>query len=96
MQQPFADRTTIEQALARVARDGGFSEEAVATLWKSMVHGRGAMAQFNHPELGGDGQWMRFGMAMVGDRFNLTLASRVGALGDRLALLHGDLYESVR
>jgi hypothetical protein len=38
-----------------------------------MVHGRGAMAQFNPPELGGDGQWMRFGMAMVGDRFNLTL-----------------------
>jgi hypothetical protein len=38
------------------------------------------MAQFNHPEFGGSGQWMRGGMTMVGDMFNNYLKGRVDSL----------------
>ena len=38
------------------------------------------MAQFNCPELGGSGQWMSGGMAMVGDMFNHGLKNTVDNL----------------
>ena len=38
------------------------------------------MAQFGHPDLGGNGQWMRNGMIMVGDMFNHALKAKVDAL----------------
>jgi len=45
------------------------------------VHnGNGSMAQFNHPEFGGCGQWMSGGMTMVSDLFNHQLKSRVDNL----------------
>ena len=43
------------------------------------------MAQFNHPELGGVGQWSQGGMTMVGDMFNHGLKHRVDALCSELA-----------
>ena len=43
------------------------------------------MAQFNHPDLGGMGQWSQGGMTQVGDMFNQTLKERVGALCSTLA-----------
>ncbi len=41
--------------------------------------GNGKMAQFNHPEYGGTGQWMP-GMTMVGDMFNAAMKGRVEGL----------------
>ena len=38
------------------------------------------MAQFYHPELGGNGQWMRGGMTMVGDMFNYGLQGTVSGI----------------
>jgi len=43
------------------------------------------MAQFNHPELGGMGQWATGGMIMIGDMFNHALKARVDALCNDLA-----------
>jgi hypothetical protein len=45
------------------------------------------MAQFNHPEFGGSGQWMRGGMIMLGDMFNNSLKNSVGGLCQELAHL---------
>ena len=42
------------------------------------------MAQFNHPELGGMGQWST-GMLMIGDMSNSALKARVLALCDELS-----------
>jgi hypothetical protein len=60
-----------------VAKSTGLSEPAVSALFDALVRGNGTMAQFNHPDLGGLGQWMRGGMVMVGDMFNHALAARV-------------------
>lgn len=46
----------------------------------AVLNGNGGMAQFNHFEFGGSGQWMRGGMTMVGDMFNNYLKGRVDAL----------------
>ena len=43
------------------------------------------MAQFNCPELGGGGQWMRGGMTMVGDMFNYGLKNTVDNLCNDIA-----------
>lgn len=43
------------------------------------------MAQFNHPEFGGCGQWMRGGMTMVSDLFNHSLRYRVDCICNEIA-----------
>jgi Short C-terminal domain len=63
----------------------GFSAEAAASLVRSLIAGRGSMAQFDHPELGGRGQWVQGGMIMIGDMFNHALKARVEALCAGLA-----------
>lgn len=72
------------EAIVELAQKYGVSEEAVLVLWQALVRGRGTMAQFNHPELGGRGQWMP-GMIMIGDMFNDALKAKVGALCGELA-----------
>jgi hypothetical protein len=57
------------------------------TLLQSLVNGNGTMAQFNHPELGGGGQWMRGGMTIVGDMFNHGLKAKVEGLCSELSQL---------
>jgi hypothetical protein len=42
----------------------------VRTLLFAVSAGGGTLAQFDHAELGGSGQWMSGGMTMVGDMFN--------------------------
>ena len=50
------------------------------------VHnGGGTMAQFNHPEFGGAGQWMMGGMTMVSDLFNHSLKNSVNHLCSDIA-----------
>jgi hypothetical protein len=68
------------RAVEDVARRMGFSPDAVTSMLFSIVAGRGGMAQFNHPEFGGSGQWMSGGAIMISDMFNNVLKARVGAL----------------
>jgi hypothetical protein len=51
------------------------------------MHGHGTMAQFDHPDLGGRGQWMPGGMVIVGDMFNQALKAIVDGLCTELAAL---------
>ena len=75
------------QALADIAGRHGTSPEAAEHVLMALVAGHGTQAQFNHPELGGMGQWSLGGMTMVGDMFNNGLKARVDALCSDLALL---------
>ncbi len=61
------------------------SQAAVVHMLIAVNNGGGTMAQFNCPELGGGGQWMRGGMTMVGDMFNHGLKMTVNNLCNELA-----------
>ncbi|MDF1872269.1 SHOCT domain-containing protein [Vannielia sp.] len=67
-------------ALSDVASRHGVSTDAAETLLSALVQGQGTQAQFNHPDLGGMGQWSQGGMTMVGDMFNNGLKATVDAL----------------
>jgi hypothetical protein len=75
------------QQLQGIAQRYGVSTEAAESLLDSVQRGGGSMAQFNHPELGGYGQWMRGGMTMVGDMFNHGLKATVDGLCNELSRL---------
>ena len=68
-----------------VAKRHGVSLDAALALLGALAQGNGQQAQFNHPELGGMGQWSQGGMIMVGDMFNHGLKARVDALCNELA-----------
>ena len=70
-----------------IAARHGVSPDAALALLRAIAVGKGVMAQFDHPELGGMGQWLRSGMVMVGDMFDTGLKLRVGALCSELAAL---------
>jgi hypothetical protein len=57
------------------------------SMLESVIRGNGSMAQFNHPEFGGSGQWMQGGMTMVSDMFNNYLRGRVDGLCSELSRL---------
>ena len=76
-----------QQAVNDIAQRHGFSPEAVASMLESVINGNGSMAQFNHPEFSGSGQWMSGGMTMVSDMFNGQLKGRVDALCSELSRL---------
>ena len=71
--------------LEDVARRHAVSLEAVVTMLRALMEGNGSQAQFNHPDLGGMGQWSQGGMIMVGDMFNQGLKHRVDTLCNELA-----------
>lgn len=73
------------QRLQLIADHHGFSLAAVSHLADRIRSGRGTMVQFNHPELGGPGQWMQGGMVMIGDLFNQSLQARVANLCQAVA-----------
>jgi Short C-terminal domain len=75
------------QTIDEIARRYSVSTDAVMTLLQALVNSNGTMAQFNHWELGGGGQWMRGGMTMVGDMFNYGLKSKVDGLCSELSQL---------
>jgi len=70
-----------------LARRHGVGTDAVAALLRALERGNGAQAQFNHPDLGGMGQWSQGGMIMIGDVFNQGLKHRVDALCREIANL---------
>lgn len=76
-----------QQAIHDVAQRHGFSFDAVATMLDAVVQGNGSMAQFNHFEFSGSGQWMSGGMTMVSDMFNHHLKGRVDSLCTELSNL---------
>ena len=53
--QPTSKTNAFIDALAERY---GVSPEAVQALRDAVARGQGHMAQFNHPELGGQGQWL--------------------------------------
>ena len=76
-----------QQVIHDLAQQYQVSTEAVMSMLQALIHGNGTMAQFNHPEFGGAGQWMQGGMTMVSDMFNHALKSRVEGLCRALAHL---------
>ena len=68
-----------------VAQRHGVSTDAVLALLYALAAGHGTAAQFNHPELGGMGQWSQGGMLMIGDMFNNALKYKVDQLCNELA-----------
>lgn len=91
---------TKAENITQIATQFNLSESAVGHLWDALVNGNGTMAQFNHPELGGMGQWQSGGMLMIGDMFNnqlkLTIGNLFGALAPLVseALLHPGTEEA--
>jgi hypothetical protein len=73
--------------VAEVASRHGVSLEAAFAVLDSLALSKGTQAQFNHPDLGGMGQWSRGGMIMIGDMFNQGLKHRVDELCNELASL---------
>jgi len=82
---------TLSQAGQNAVSDLSYrynlSPAAVEHMLIAVNNGAGTMAQFNCPELGGSGQWMRGGMTMVGDMFNYGLKSTVDNLCNELSNL---------
>ena len=79
--------TTGLRLIGEIAQRQGFSFDATASMLDAVINGNGSMAQFNHPEFSGSGQWMRGGMTMVSDMFNNHLKGRVDALCSELSAL---------
>ena len=74
-----------QRLVQELAGRHGFGEEAVAQMLAAIVAGRGRMAQFEHTEFGGRGQWMSGGMLMIGDMSNQRLKGRVNGLCNDLS-----------
>ena len=74
-----------QQIVNDLSRRYGFSPDAVTHMLFAVLNGNGSMAQFNHREFAGSGQWMRGGMMMLGDMFNNHLKGQVSALCEDLA-----------
>ncbi|WP_284947607.1 hypothetical protein [Acidisoma cladoniae] len=77
------------QAITDIADRHGISTAAVEALYEALHRSGSAQAQFNHPDLGGMGQWSRGGMTQIGDMFNATLKAKVDAACRDLAELVG-------
>src|SRR5258705_10689462 len=73
------------QKINDLAQHYGVSADAVMTLLQALLNSKGTMAQFDHPELGGAGQWMPGGMTMVGDVFNHGLRAKDDGLRSGLS-----------
>lgn len=82
MNQLTPEGTSIINQLAQRYH---FSFDAVLSLLHSVINGNGSMAQFNHPEFGGSGQWMRGGMIMISDMFNNQLKNSISGLCQELS-----------
>ncbi|RFB81628.1 SHOCT domain-containing protein [Methylovirgula sp. 4M-Z18] len=75
------------RTLGAIAERYGVSLGAVEHLLMAMIAGQATQAQFNHPDLGGMGQWSQGGMIMIGDMFNNALKANVAGMCSELAAL---------
>lgn len=71
--------------LTDLAARHGISLDAATHMLMAVANGGGTQAQFNHPEVGGMGQWSRGGMTMIGDMFNNGLKAKVDWLCQELS-----------
>jgi len=76
-----------EKFVNDIASRYGLSHDAVVHMLVAVNNGGCSMAQFNCPELGGSGQWMRGGMTMVGDMFNNGLKNTVDNICNELSTI---------
>ena len=76
-----------EKIVAALSERYAIGVEAVKLMLDAVAKGGGTMAQFNLPEFGGSGQWMRGGMTMIGDMFNNSLKATVDNLCNELSNL---------
>jgi len=76
-----------QQLVEDIAAKYNLQAATVESLLNAVISGSGTMAQFNIPELGGSGQWMKGGMTMVGDMFNSSLRTTVEKLCGELSNL---------
>ncbi len=76
-----------EKIVGAIADRYSLGVEAVKMMLDAVARGGGTMAQFNMPEFGGSGQWMRGGMTMVGDMFNHAAKATVDNLCNDLSRL---------
>ena len=74
----------LRKELGAIAARHDVSRGATEHLFAALSH-NGSQAQFNHPELGGLGQWSRGGMLMIGDMFNHSLKAKVAVLCSEIA-----------
>jgi hypothetical protein len=81
-----------DQVLKEISARHGVSVEVIASLLSAFRHSGGRMAQFNHPELGGMGQWSS-GMLMIGEFSNTALKQKVQAICDELSKFVNDNAE---
>ena len=84
-----------EKIVAGLAERYAISVDAVKIMLDAVAKGGGTMAQFNVPEFGGNGQWMRGGMTMIGDMFNNSLKATVDNLCNELSNLlasHANIF----
>ena len=65
-----------QRIITELAYRYGVSTDAVHTLLQALQESGGRQAQFDHPELGGMGQWSRGGMVMVGSMNDHALKAR--------------------
>ncbi|OIN60264.1 hypothetical protein [Arsenicibacter rosenii] len=73
-------------SIAQIAQTHSLSEEVVTHLFNQLSLGHGKQAQFNHPALGGMGQWQN-GMLMVSDFSNHALKAKLtGVFADLVRL----------
>ena len=66
-----------QQLVQDLSNRHGVSQDAALHMLIAVSNGNGSMAQFNHSEFGGGGQWMSGGMTMVSDLFNNQLKCQV-------------------
>ena len=74
-----------QQFVQSLAGRHGISTDAATHMLIAVTNGNGSMAQFNHPEFGGSGQWMQGGMTMVSDLFNNQLKYQVDSVCNDIA-----------
>lgn len=76
---------TTDERVAALAERHGLSRGAVQALAEALRASRGGGAQWNHPDLGGMGQWSGGGMLQIGAMFDDQLKARVRATLEALA-----------
>ena len=81
-----------QQKLTELTQKYQLSEHAIMVLLQALIKGNGKMAQFNHPELGGVGQWLPGGMTMISDMSNSYLKMVIDNLCGELAILIKNNY----
>jgi hypothetical protein len=86
-----------KRVLADIAVRYKVDLSAVEHLFAAVLSGHGTQAQFNHPDLGGMGQWSQGGMTMIGDMFNGNLKAKVADICTELAHLgrNGNLQQTL-